>query len=195
MASPVCAFTLPLIAKIFWPFRSRSALNKTRKLRVNSAKVPDLVHSPARPANLVYGYKTLVEEDSGRILGAHIVGAECRRSDRTAFQPRHSSQSHRRRSQNPRCLPIRPEPPMLATCFPKTDGVLQSGIACSALRHRKNRRPCRPMPVRFFYMCTGCGAMLRPKPGDCCVFCSYGSVPCPPIQAERSGGDGRRFLL
>jgi hypothetical protein len=26
---------------------------------------------------------------------------------------------------------------------------------------------------------------LRPKPGDCCVFCSYGSVPCLPIQAKR----------
>lgn len=37
----------------------------------------------------------------------------------------------------------------------------------------------------WFYECTGCGAMLRPKPGDCCVFCSYGSVPCPPKQAER----------
>lgn len=34
----------------------------------------------------------------------------------------------------------------------------------------------------WFYECTGCGAMLRPKPGDCCVFCSYGSVPCPPRQ-------------
>jgi hypothetical protein len=34
----------------------------------------------------------------------------------------------------------------------------------------------------FFYECTGCGALLRPKPGDCCVFCSYGSVSCPPIQ-------------
>ena len=39
---------------------------------------------------------------------------------------------------------------------------------------------------RSFYQCTGCGAMLRPKPGDCCVFCSYGSVPCPPKQAERA---------
>jgi hypothetical protein len=36
------------------------------------------------------------------------------------------------------------------------------------------------------YRCSGCGAMLRPQPGDCCIFCSYGSVPCPPIQAERS---------
>ena len=27
-----------------------------------------------------------------------------------------------------------------------------------------------------------CGTLLRPKSGDCCVFCSYGTVPCPPIQ-------------
>jgi hypothetical protein len=37
---------------------------------------------------------------------------------------------------------------------------------------------------QFFYDCKGCGAMLRPKPGDCCVFCSFGSVPCPLIQAS-----------
>jgi hypothetical protein len=34
----------------------------------------------------------------------------------------------------------------------------------------------------YFYECRGCRAMLRPKAGDCCVFCSYGSVKCPPIQ-------------
>jgi hypothetical protein len=34
----------------------------------------------------------------------------------------------------------------------------------------------------YFHQCTGCHAMLRPKSGDCCVFCSYGSVKCPPIQ-------------
>ncbi|MGH3026636.1 MAG: GDCCVxC domain-containing (seleno)protein [Gaiellaceae bacterium] len=39
---------------------------------------------------------------------------------------------------------------------------------------------------RFFYDCTGCGTVLRPKPGDCCVFCSYGDAPCPPVQAVRS---------
>ena len=33
-----------------------------------------------------------------------------------------------------------------------------------------------------FYECTSCRTLLRPKPGDCCVFCSYGSVKCPPIQ-------------
>ncbi|MFZ0027756.1 MAG: GDCCVxC domain-containing (seleno)protein, partial [Pseudolabrys sp.] len=26
-----------------------------------------------------------------------------------------------------------------------------------------------------------------PKDGDCCVFCSYGSVPCPPIQEKGTG--------
>ncbi len=41
------------------------------------------------------------------------------------------------------------------------------------------------MPVnacQVFYDCTACGATLRPNSGDCCVFCSYGDVPCPPIQ-------------
>ena len=33
-----------------------------------------------------------------------------------------------------------------------------------------------------FYDCKGCGETLKPLPGSCCVFCSYGSVPCPPIQ-------------
>jgi hypothetical protein len=34
----------------------------------------------------------------------------------------------------------------------------------------------------FFYDCERCGARLKPKDGDCCVFCSYGTVPCPPVQ-------------
>ena len=34
----------------------------------------------------------------------------------------------------------------------------------------------------FFHECSACGALLRPKPGDCCVFCSYGDTACPPIQ-------------
>ncbi|MEW5961106.1 MAG: GDCCVxC domain-containing (seleno)protein [Chloroflexota bacterium] len=38
---------------------------------------------------------------------------------------------------------------------------------------------------QFFYECPNCASLLKPKIGDCCVFCSYGDVPCPPIQAER----------
>jgi hypothetical protein len=45
------------------------------------------------------------------------------------------------------------------------------------------------MPVdycQFLYQCTHCQTMLRPEPGDCWVFCSYGSVSCPSKQEEDS---------
>ena len=48
------------------------------------------------------------------------------------------------------------------------------------------------MPVdacQFYWECPACGALIRPKAGDCCVYCSYGSEPCPPLQEE---GDGDR---
>ena len=35
---------------------------------------------------------------------------------------------------------------------------------------------------QYFYDCKGCGEVLKPKAGDCCIFCSYGDVACPPIQ-------------
>ena len=34
----------------------------------------------------------------------------------------------------------------------------------------------------YFYGCKECGAILQPSEGDCCVFCPYGKVPCPPIR-------------
>lgn len=50
------------------------------------------------------------------------------------------------------------------------------------------------MPVdncQIYYECKGCGALLKPLQGDCCVFCSYGTVLCPPIQqAQMAGTDG-----
>ena len=39
----------------------------------------------------------------------------------------------------------------------------------------------------YFHECTGCKRLLRPKAGDCCVFCSYGTVRCPPEQLKASG--------
>lgn len=39
---------------------------------------------------------------------------------------------------------------------------------------------------QFFYECRSCKTLLRPNPGDCCVFCSFGDLPCPPIQAARA---------
>ena len=39
---------------------------------------------------------------------------------------------------------------------------------------------------QFYYDCKGCGELLRPLAGDCCVFCSYGDFKCPPIQKGNS---------
>ena len=64
---------------------------------------------------------------------------------------------------------------------PTTSIVLQSTIACPECSATKSET----MPTdacQYFYECTSCGKLLKPKQGDCCVFCSYGSVPCPPIQ-------------
>jgi hypothetical protein len=48
-----------------------------------------------------------------------------------------------------------------------------------------------PMPenacLRCFE-CPACRVLLRLKTGDCCVFCSYGDSPCPPVIA-----DGRQW--
>ena len=50
----------------------------------------------------------------------------------------------------------------------------------------KSREETMPTDAcQYFYECTACGVLLRPKPGDCCVFCSYGTVVCPPKQSEK----------
>lgn len=59
--------------------------------------------------------------------------------------------------------------------------LLHSIITCPSCGHRS----AETMPANaclFFYDCPHCRERLKPKAGDCCVFCSYGSVPCPPIQ-------------
>ncbi len=49
----------------------------------------------------------------------------------------------------------------------------------------------------YFYECPDCHSMLKPLAGDCCVFCSYGSVKCPPGRRYASStpghGDPQRF--
>jgi hypothetical protein len=58
---------------------------------------------------------------------------------------------------------------------------LASTITCPKCGHQATEQ----MPTdacQFFYDCKGCGERLKPKHGDCCVFCSYGSMQCPPMQ-------------
>jgi hypothetical protein len=61
---------------------------------------------------------------------------------------------------------------------------LQSTITCLYCGHQAAETMPTDACVRF-YTCKACARMLRPKDGTCCVFCSYGSVPCPPVQEER----------
>ena len=60
-----------------------------------------------------------------------------------------------------------------------------STLSCPECGHQSTER----MPTDFcqyFYDCPSCGTVLKPLPGHCCVYCSYGTMPCPPVQA----GDG-----
>ncbi|WDE01271.1 hypothetical protein SG35_011855 [Thalassomonas actiniarum] len=34
----------------------------------------------------------------------------------------------------------------------------------------------------YYYQCNSCQVWLKPLKGDCCVFCSFGTVKCPPVQ-------------
>ena len=37
---------------------------------------------------------------------------------------------------------------------------------------------------QHFYKYQKCGEMLKPKEGDCCVFCFYADMKCPPKQLQ-----------
>ncbi|MFT7388135.1 MAG: hypothetical protein ACI8VC_001379 [Candidatus Endobugula sp.] len=66
-----------------------------------------------------------------------------------------------------------------------SDVVLESEITCPKCGHKKQEM----MPENacmYFYECENCLALLKPCKGDCCVFCSYGTAQCPPIQLNKS---------
>jgi glutathione reductase (NADPH) len=68
---PSVAFTLPPIAAV--GLAEAEARAAGLRFRVNHAKA-SVWYTARRVAETVYGFKTLMEEGSGRILGAHIVG-------------------------------------------------------------------------------------------------------------------------
>jgi hypothetical protein len=66
---------------------------------------------------------------------------------------------------------------------PKQAVTLTSVLTCPGCQHQQAEQ----MPVdacQYFYECPGCHTVLKPLAGDCCVYCSYGTLPCPPIQAQ-----------
>lgn len=62
--------------------------------------------------------------------------------------------------------------------------ILQSIITCPHCGHKKEEA----MPTdacQWFYECKNCHEILKPLKGDCCVFCSFADVPCPPVQEDK----------
>lgn len=59
--------------------------------------------------------------------------------------------------------------------------IYASEIICPVCGFQKTEQ----MPTdacQYFYQCDNCRNIIHPKQGDCCVFCSYGNVTCPPMQ-------------
>ena len=59
--------------------------------------------------------------------------------------------------------------------------ILESTLTCPECRHVKTETMSTDA-CHWFYECEQYHTVMKPKPGDCCVYCSYGNVPCPPIQ-------------
>lgn len=70
-----------------------------------------------------------------------------------------------------------------ATCTVIDDKTveLNSTITCPKCGYKKTEI----MPTdacQFFYECENCKTTLQPKQGDCCVYCTYGTIKCPSKQ-------------
>ncbi|WP_084598284.1 GDCCVxC domain-containing (seleno)protein [Paraburkholderia atlantica] len=63
----------------------------------------------------------------------------------------------------------------------QTSPILESALTCPHCRCMSDVTMPTDACV-YFYECPSCQTLLSPKPGDCCVFCSYGSVKCPSMQ-------------
>ncbi len=63
--------------------------------------------------------------------------------------------------------------------------LLESVITCPNCSYKKTELMPEDACV-YFYNCENCKVRLQPEKGDCCVFCSYGSIKCPPIQVGKN---------
>jgi hypothetical protein len=58
---------------------------------------------------------------------------------------------------------------------------LQSEITCPECGYKKTES--MPSDICLIsYTCERCKTVLHPREGDCCVFCTYGTVKCPSKQ-------------
>ncbi|CAN5878622.1 hypothetical protein BH11GEM1_BH11GEM1_32810 [soil metagenome] len=81
-------------------------------------------------------------------------------------------------------LPVPGHPSPITSTLTMSDAtpiVMLSELTCPHCGHRESLT-MQTDACLFFHECVACHTVIRPKEGDCCVFCSYGSVVCPPMQ-------------
>ena len=55
--------------------------------------------------------------------------------------------------------------------------IEKSTIVCPYCGFQKEET----LPITYcllIWKCPSCNKVVQPKKNDCCVFCSYGSIPC-----------------
>ena len=117
-----------------------------------------------------FGRSSLQSTNRCRLVG-YAERSSPPQGEWTVLQVEMKSSSCRVPDTFPIGLPQRMEPSM----------KLEAVITCPECGHEFPET----MPVDscvHFYECKNCGALLKPLEGDCCVFCSYADLPCPPLQ-------------
>ena len=65
-------------------------------------------------------------------------------------------------------------------------GTVQISVVTCPICRSQREEVMSPVTAVLTYECRFCHEVLRPRPGDHCVFCSYGSMKCPPAQGLRA---------
>lgn len=58
---------------------------------------------------------------------------------------------------------------------------LSSTVTCPCCS-KKTEETMSEHSCQYFWKCPQCSEVLKPTQDDCCIFCSYGDTPCPPVQ-------------
>lgn len=61
----------------------------------------------------------------------------------------------------------------------------KSTLTCPICRYKKTEFMPTDACV-YIYECEKCKALLKPIQGNCCVYCSYGTVKCPSVQLGKN---------
>ena len=61
--------------------------------------------------------------------------------------------------------------------------ILESVFSCPKCHFDK--KEVMPLDAcQYYYECTACHTLIKPLKGDCCVYCSFGTVKCASIQQK-----------